>query len=465
MNKTIQFILYRYLILSWISKKKHRNGSAVAVLIPIFGVAIGVFAFTVVISVMSGFVENIKYSILHFEPHITVSSEILGEQIPINYQLQLQIAKMDPNIINISPFQKADVILQAGNRAVIANLQGIDSHLAKQPMDIEKYINHTASLSVLNKILPSKNIQNSSLFPTVILGIDLMNQLDLRVGDTVTLMSPLPDEGPGGLSPTQLPVVVAGYLNSGHFSFDKKIVLTSINTANLFLQNTGAWQGFYLEIKDPLQADFLSKKLNKKLIQLSLSSCTRREERRVQTSEAVHERHSNDEQELNESCIKPLKLQAIPWMENNKSLLKALNLEHYGMIFVLIMIILVGCFSITISLLLSIRRKSKEMAILRSMGLQQLDLSKIYLWQGFLIGCGGIIIGLVFGFMTLYYIHHYTIPFITSSYSSEPLPILISFKDIFFVTFGSLILSMLAAVWPAYEIKNLNVIEILSIRN
>ena len=425
--KVIGFILYRYLLLSWISKKKHRQGSSIAILIPVLGVAVGVFAFTVVVSVMSGFVQNIKLSMLHFEPHIVVSSLIRGEQI-LNSQTTIdQIKQIDPNILSLTPFQKTDVILQSGNKAVIANLQGVDSQLKKQPTDIETYLNRGTTISDLNKNKASRSIENSSLFPTVILGVDLMDQLDLRIGDTVTLVSPLLDEGPGGLSPTQLPVVITGYLNSGNFSFDKKIILSSLETANLFLQYDSTIQGYDLTIKEPMEADSISKKLNKKL--------------------------------------SVLKLKATPWTENNKSLLKALTLEHYGMIFVLIMIILVGCFSITISLLLSIRRKSKEMAILRSMGFKQIDLSKLYLWQGFIIGLSGIIIGLIFGFITLYLIHNYRIPFITSSYSSDPLPILVDCKDIAIVIFGSFILSMIAAVWPAYEVKNLNIIEILSIRN
>ena len=105
------------------------------------------------------------------------------------------------------------------------------------------------------------------------------------------------------------------------------------------------------------------------------------------------------------------------------------------------------------------------MAILRSLGLKQIELSKIYLWQGFIIGLLGIIIGLSFGFVALYFIHHYPIPFITTTYSSEPLPVVVSLKDIFIVVFGTLFLSMFAAVWPAYEVRNLNVIETLSLRN
>ena len=78
----------------------------------------------------------------------------------------------------------------------------------------------------------------------------------------------------------------------------------------------------------------------------------------------------------------------------------------------------------------------------------------------------GVIIGLIFGGICLYFIHNYQIPFITSSYSSnKPLPVLINEIDIIFISVGSILLAMLAAVWPAIEVKNLDVIEVLSVRN
>ena len=428
--KAVPFILYRYLLLSWASQKKYRQGSAISILIPIFGVAVGVFAFIVVVSVMSGFVQNIKHSMLQFEPHIIISNKIVGEPLQSNDGFLTQLKKNHPNIIAVSSFQKSDVILQANHKAVIANLFGLDTSKPDDTFHIEKYLNIGTHLKDLNDEKPSSYIDNSALFPTVVLGRDLMNQLDLRVGDTVTLVSPSFDDGFGGVSPIQMPVVIIGYLNSGHFAFDKKMVLTSLLTSNLFLREKDSIYGYQLTLNDAMNAPNISSVLNKEFSKSKLN--------------IYH---------------------ATPWTENNRSFLKALALEHYGMVFVLIMIILVGCFSISISLLLSIRRKSKEMAILRSMGFQQIELSYLYLWQGFLLGLVGIVLGLSFGFATLYIVHHYSIPFITSSYSSEPLPVVVNLTDVLIVVFGSLFLSMFAAVWPAYEVKNLNVIDILSIRN
>ncbi len=425
-SKAIRFLLYRYLVSSWLSKSR-RSTAAIGVLLPVLGVAIGVFAFTVVLSVMGGLVTNIKSHLLNIQAHIEIVSIERGKQIPEDPVLIEKIKSLSKEIISISPYQSGDVILQAGNKGQMARLEGLEPSLAENTLGIQKFLSNDISLSVLKRKIPAENITNSDLFPTVILEQDLMNQLGLNIGDSLTLVSTIPDDGPGGIAPTQFPVVIAGYINSENFAFNQKLVLSSLQIANQFFQNENSWLGLQLKLKHPLEADKISKELDKTLA--------------------------------------PLGLRTKPWTETNSALLKVLKLERWGMSFIMIMIILVGCFSISTSLLLSIRRKSSEMAILRSMGFEQNDLSKLYLWQGFLIGLAGVIIGLLLGGISLYFIHNYPIPFITTSYSTKPLPILINEIDLIFISIGSILLAMLAAVWPAIEVKNLNIIEVLSVRN
>jgi lipoprotein-releasing system permease protein len=425
-SKAIRFLLYRYLVTPWASRSK-RNASSIGVLLPVLGVAIGVFAFTVVLSVMGGFTTDIKSHLLNLQAHIEIISKEKGKQIPESSELMEKIKSFSDEILSVAPYQSGDIILQAGNKGVLARLEGIEPELAENTLNIQKFLSNEISLNVLKKKMPADNIINSDLFPTVIIGQDLMLNLGLNIGDSLTLVSTIPDDGPGGIAPTQFPVVIAGTINSGSFAYNQKVVLSSLKIANQFFQTENNWLGLQLKLKNPLEVETLSKKLDK--------------------------------------LINPLGFRAKPWTESNSALLKTLTLERWGMSFVMMMIILVGCFSISISLLLSIRRKSSEMAILRSMGFEQLDLSKLFLWQGFLIGLTGVIIGFILGGICLYFIHNYQIPFITSSYSSKPLPILINKFDLIFISFGSVFLAMLAAVWPAIEVKNLDIIEILSVRN
>jgi len=424
-SKAIRFLLYRYLFSSWASKSR-RSSAAIGVLLPVLGVTIGVFAFIVVLSVMSGFVTNIKSNLLSMQAHLEIVSLEKGKQISESKELIKNIKNLSPEILSIAPYQSGDIILQAGNKGQMARLEGIDPNLAESTLEIQKFLSNGINLNILNRKIPAENITNSELFPTIIIGEDLMEQLGLNIGDSLTLVSTIPDDGPGGLAPMQLPVVIGGNLKTNNFAFSQKKVLSSLKTTNQFFQNENSWLGLQAKIQNPLDADKLAHNLN--------------------------------------ISLKKMGLHARPWTETNRALLKALSLERWGMSFVMLMIILVGCFSISISLLLSIRRKSREMAILRSLGFEQLDLSKLFLWQGFSIGLAGVLIGLLLGGICLYFIHNYQIPFITSSYSNKPLPIQVNLIDLIFISIGSILLAMFAAVWPAIEVKNLNVIEVLSVR-
>ncbi len=424
--KAIRFLLYRYLFTSWASKSR-KNASSIGVLLPVLGVAIGVFAFTVVLSVMGGFVKDLKNDLFNLNAHIEIISLEKGKQLAESNELLTKIKLLSNDIISVSPYQNGDIILQAGNKGQMARLEGINPALAKETLGLQKFLAKNTKLDVLNKKLQAHNILNSAYFPTVIISYDLMVQLGLNIGDSLTLVSTIPDEGPGGLAPVQFPVVIAGNLNLKNFALNQKLILASIDVANSFFQTQHHWSGVQLKIKNPLNAETFAKELDKNLNTIGL--------------------------------------RAKPWTESNSAFLKALTLEKWGMSFVMSMIILVGCFSISISLLLSVRRKSSEFAILRSMGFELFDLSKLLLWQGFIIGLTGVIIGLALGGICLYLIHNYQIPFITNSYSSKPLPILINYVDLLFISAGSVLLAMLAAVWPAIEVKNLDIIEILSVRN
>lgn len=406
------FILYHYLILSWLSQKKYRHGSTVGTLLPILGVAIGVFAFVVVLSIMGGFVKDIKSNLLNSQPHLRVEAQQYGQQIPADEAMLKKIKSFSSDILSVSAYQNGDVILQGNGTGMMANLIGLDS------------------VPIVKKMLPAQDIEHSALFPTVLLDSEMLEQLGLKIGQAVTLVSTLPDDGSTGMGPQQLPVVIAGVIDMDSGVSDRKRVISSLETSNLFFGTPYSWTGMEVMLKHPFQAEEISHEISKHFVSLSSVS-----------------------------------LKSVPWTEENRAFLKALALEHYGMSFVIGMIILVGCFSICISLLLSVRRKAKEMAILRSMGFEQWDLSKLYLLQGFFIGLIGVLIGMISGFFVLYVIHNYEIPWLTNSYAAGTLPVSISVVDVCAVSVGSLLLSMMAAVWPAIEVKHLDVIDVLSIRN
>lgn len=423
--KIFSFLIFRYLFSSWAHKQKLRQGFALGTLVPVSGVAIGVFAFTVVLSVMAGFVHNMKAEILTLTPHLQIKSFDVNQNLKSNPDFIQDIKNIDSKeILAASPYKIGDGIIQSDNQATLVTIEGIDPISASSVSDLTPFLVAGEGFEGLNTLNPVPSLDEQEvMLPGAIIGRDLALQLNLTTGSVSTLVSILFDEG---LPPIQMPVVIIGVYDTGRAFLDSKVIYISLSAADKFFSSPNTWTGVQLKLKDPFKPENILTKLKPLL--------------------------------LKENLI------AEPWTVKNSALLKALFLEHLGMMIVMTMIILVGCFSITISLLLSLRRKTRELAILRGLGLSKKDLSKLYLFQGFIIGLIGVLIGLVLGLIALYILHNYRVPFITDAYSGEPLPILINYVDLIIVSIGSIILATFAAFWPAFEVRRLNVIEVLAIR-
>ncbi len=421
------FILKRYLLLSWISQKKLKQGSAVSVLVPLSGITIGVAAFLVVISVMSGFVESIEKNIFQSQAHLILKPQPGTDIAPADAENLIQkIKNFSSEIVHISPFYQSDIIIQSSDGVMIASLEGIDPKSKYQPFDVNNILNDSDETELLEQKVGVHFQNNELTFNTILVGQDILDQLHINIGDRITLVSPNFQGGFTGFSPNQIPVVVAGNLNTGRMIYDKKKIFSSQHTFFSILSDSDYSQGFFVVLKNPMNAQKISDSLQKHLAKLNLY--------------------------------------AEPWTTPNKSLLKALTFEHYGMIFMLAMIVVVGCFSITISLSMSVRRKIKDMAILRSLGFEKKDLYKLFIWKGIIIGICGIIGGFILGGTILFLIYTNKLPILTSPYSSQSLPIVFHISDLFFIILTTIICSFVAAFWPAYQTQKFNIIEILSVK-
>ena len=419
------FLLRRYLLSSFLTKRT-RSQAATGVLLPVVGVAIGVAAFTIVLSVMTGFVANLKNKLLGLESHIeVVQKDAFGYVEPnSNLLTTLRNLKGSPTpLIGISPFHKGDVIFQGKGRATTAILWGVDPVGAEQSSNLSRYLAIEKSLKVLSK--DADSIEGGAFAP-VIIGRELANMMNLNIGDRATLVSTTPEDGPGGMAPKQFPVVVADLLATGSPTHDAKLIVGSLTTTDAFYDLEGSWSGLQVKLQEPLLAEETAQFLNTELAKFDLA--------------------------------------AKPWTEANKTLLKALRLERWGMTFVLYMVILVGCFSITITLVLAVKRKSREMAILRSFGFERKDLGLLFLLHGLLIGCIGVALGLGVSFGLLWALKSSKFEFLNAAYAAKNVAVVIDWQAVSIVSFGSLLLAMLAAVWPAFEVMKIDVVESLADR-
>lgn len=424
----VLFLLKRYLLSSW-GGRRRKAQATLGVALPVAGIAVGVCAFTVILSVMGGFVHGLKKRLLLVEPHLEIVVREGFGRIPAKPELLNRILTASSQIVAVSPFVKSDVIIQSERKPITALLWGVDVERADKTMGFQEFMSTSdVSLADLSKDeRPSGESPNSkALFPSMIAGDTLLEVIDAEVGDRLTLISTQPDEGLGGFAPTQQPVVVSASFRTGSITHDSKVVLTRLDIAQKFIAAENEWSGIQVALKEPLEAEAVAEKLNQ--------------------------------------ILAADQLRAKPWTESNKALLKALRLERWGMSFVLYMVILVGCFSITITLVLAVRRKAREMAILRSLGLRRTDLGMLYLFKGGSIGILGVALGLMVGLIILQFVSKIPLPILQDAYSGRGLPVLVSWRDLLMVSVGSVILSIIASVWPAIEVMRIDPVETLADR-
>lgn len=410
--KAIVFLIRRYLISAWLAN-----------VLPLVGVAIGVFFFTVVLSIMGGYVLNLKERLLALEPHLEIIVKDGFGRIPADDALIKKVTELSPEIVAVSPFQKGDAILQASSRPTTVTLVGVDPRYAKVATNYEKYIGGK-DLDVLSSHMAVPEMVPETKLPPVILGKELYNFLSVDYGDRVTLVSTTRDEGPLGMAPTEFPAIVADEISLGNASVDAKWVVANIDFVNAFFGTNDEWAGLHVKLKEAMNADAVAHRINASLAADGL--------------------------------------RAKPWTESNQALLKALQIERWGMSFVLLMVVLVGCFGITIVLVLSVRRKSREIAILRSMGMDRKSLGAVYLFQGGVIGGLGVAAGVLLGLAVLAGLTQIKLGFLP--YGERPPPVLVDAGQIAFISIGSLLLSIVASLWPAIEVMSVDPVEVLADR-
>ncbi|HMK56764.1 MAG TPA: lipoprotein-releasing ABC transporter permease subunit [Dissulfurispiraceae bacterium] len=406
------FVAVRYLR----SKKKHK-GISFNTAISIGGVAVGVMALLVVLSVMSGFREDLQKKILGANSHAIVLS--YTGNIP-SYQPLMEKIKEDPAIVNMSPFVLGQVLVSADKNAHGVFLKGIN--LATEAKTTE----------ILSRIkfgkLPSGQADSSvgpdqAGHPWIIIGSELSGMLGVLVGDTINVISPAGEIGPLGMLPKIKQFRVAAIFDMGMFEYDANLALTDLKSAQDFFGLGSAVSGIELKLKDIDGASEVRKSLNKTLGPPFFAK---------------------------------------DWMQMNKNLFSALKLEKFAMFVILILIVLVASFNIVSTLMMNVVEKQKEIAILKSMGAKNQGIMMIFMLQGLVIGLVGTAMGVVGGYALCIILNNYELIKLPADiYYLSRLPVKMQFMDFVVVSVSAVAISFLSTIYPSYYAARLRPVESL----
>ena len=375
------------------------------------GIMLGVAILIIVMSVMNGFKTDLTNKILGLNPHIVIQ--------PNSYEIdQNFISKIKKEFkeISYSKSYSGEGIIISNNNVKGVFLKGIDKSEKNIINFFENYIPNVK----LNKF----NTNN------VFIGTELAFNLNLKEGDTFSLMSSTFVATPLGGFPKQENFKVAGIFNTGFLEFDQNIVFLNLRDALSIFDKEDKDQNIEIYLNDPLKADKYKKRI----------------------------------QELNQNYF------IYSWADLNKSLFSALRVERNVMFIILSLIIVVAAFNIISGLTILIKNKTKEIAILKTLGLNNKSIKKTFFLTGLTIGffatISGIVLGVLFSIniekIRIFLLTVFNLEIFPSDiYFLDKLPSEININSIFLIFFISLVISALASFLPAMKIAKMSTFRAL----
>ena len=401
MNLPYQFfIAFRY----FRSRRKH-GGLSINTVISVAGVALGVMTLLAVLSVMSGFHEDLQSKILGVNPHIVALSY---EGRIKNYDLAMEKINKLGGVAGSAPFIYGQVMLRSGDRARGVVVRGIDPVIGRGTTGILDNL-RVGSLD---------NLREDAGVPGIILGRELLRGLGLFVGDKVDMISPISEMGPLGMIPKMKKFRVIGYFEAGMYEYDSSLAFINLRDAQEFFVYGDAVTGIEVRINDPYNAGEISDKIQRLL---------------------------------------GLPFYARDWTQMNKNLFSALKLEKIAMFVILTLIIIVASFNIIGNLIMTVIEKGREIAIMKAMGATNRGIMSIFMIHGLIIGITGTLIGVIggYGLCRLLKVYKF-IDLPADVYYLSYLPVKLSLFDFTVVPAAAVFITFMATIYPSWQAARLD---------
>lgn len=436
-------------------QRRKRPATVVMTAISVAGVAVGVWALTVVLSVMSGFEADLKHKILGTNSHallLKYSSDFS------EWKAVMPRVAAVPGVSGVSPFILNEVIISHGQTVTGAELKGIDPKTAGSVSDLPKQViaGELSWVAEPQKIPSSTVVQPRAdasrelegpdyeqylddtmkrrqdhpegldaeavkRLPGICIGKEMSHQLRAWVGDVINVLTPLGEMTPTGPVPRSRPFRVACILYSGMYEYDSKFVYIALSEAQKFFRMGDNVVGLELKFNDVDAARALG--------------------RRVVATLGGFPYRTKD------------------WAELNRNLFSALKLEKLAMAIILTFIVLVACFNILSTLIMLVLEKTKEISILKSMGARDASVMKIFVVEGLTIGAIGTAMGLLLGLASCSFIERFGLQLDPDVYYISNLPVNVDGAQFLVVAAISLCLSYLATLYPATKASRLSPVD------
>ncbi len=400
------FISCRYLR----AKRQQKFISLISV-ISVLGVAVGVLALIVVLSVYTGFTQGLRDQIIGINAHILIQP--YSGSIVRPKQLS-SVIEQEEGVVAATPYIYGQTLITSGGTSTGLVLRGIDPDTA-------------GSVIAIDSVMKSgqlANLRQGSGLPAIILGIELARRLRLDIGDKVRIISPNGPLSPMGILPKIKTCVLVGVFETGMYEYDSTMGYTDLNTARTLTGLDQGVHGLEVRVAEVDRADAVAESLKNSL----------------GTKYSVRD-----------------------WMHINENLFAALKLEKAGIFIALDLIILVAALNIISALIMVVMEKNRDIAILKSMGATTGSIMRIFFYQGAVIGLTGTSLGVFSGLGLCSILKNYKIIELPKNvYPMSTMPITVVWTDVLIIAVSAMVITLLATLYPSWKASKVQPAEALT---
>jgi lipoprotein-releasing system permease protein len=390
---------YLLISLRYLLTKRKEKFISLISVISVLGIAIGVMALIVVLAVMAGFDNDLRDKIVGNYAHITVSSY---DGLDYNdYPVVSAKLAQNKHIKGTSPYVQGQILLKEEKRFIAVGIKGIDPAYEKDTTRLHQYLIQGS----INDLKPGE----------IFIGKELAFFLSVKSGSTVTVYSPLGKE---------YKLKVAGVFYSGMYDYDLNLVFTDLKTAQSLLGMGDKISSIAVKLDDLYLAAKVRSDISSQLgVEYNLKT----------------------------------------WMEVNQNFFAALQLEKLTMFIILTLIILVACFNIISTLIIMVVEKTKDVGILKALGMTSADIRKIFIAHGLMLGGSGTLLGSFGGIFLCGLLKKYQfIKLPQDIYYIDRLPVSIElWPDIILIVLAAMGITLISTVYPASKAASLKPVEAL----
>jgi lipoprotein-releasing system permease protein len=406
------FVATRYL-----RAKRRQAVISVITLISVIGVAAGVASLIIALSINAGFQRDLQNQLLGSTAHVQLE---LTEATTGMTDWRALLSRMEsqPHVLAAAPGLYDEVLVSRGSRGSGMLLKGVVPEYENRVSELLKSVKIGSAEPLKEPASPpcppeKKGCTDQNVLPPIVIGKDLAETVGATVGSYVTVTSPQGELTPVGLIPKYQRFKVVGIFNSGFYNYDSAWAFTRLSDAQQLVSLGDVISVIDFKVDDLYKAEQVARELQ---------------------GAAGHGYMTTN------------------WMEQNRALFRALRLERVVTFLTIGLIVFVAALNILISLIMMVMEKTKDVAILLSMGARRRQVRWIFVFQGLLIGVIGTVVGLIVGYgIALAGAKYHFISLDAGVYSISYLPFAPRFLDGLEVAAAALFVSLVATLYPSWS--------------